>query len=78
MSRIKSGLLVLTTVSVGVLITATAASADTVSGQGIASGNRNRGGVSSAGGINFAASIQINRDPARETTKVRGAARITK
>jgi hypothetical protein len=35
-------------------------------------------GGSSAGGVSFAASLQINRDPANEITKVRGAGRITK
>lgn len=59
-------------------IFATAASADTIVGQGTLSGDRYRGGVSSAGGINFAAGVQVNRDPAGETTHVRAAARITK
>jgi Excalibur calcium-binding domain len=62
----------------GMVAFATAASADTITGQGILSGDRYRGGVPSAGGINFAASVQVNRDPAGQITHVRGAARITK
>lgn len=60
------------------VVFATAASADTTTGQGTLTGDRYRGGVPSAGGINFAAGVQVNRDPTGEITHVRGAARITK
>jgi hypothetical protein len=59
-------------------VVATAARADTVSGQGTLTGNRYRGGVPAQGGVNFAAGVQVNRDPAGEITKVRAAVRITK
>lgn len=67
-----------TVVIVGMVVFAAAASADTVTGQGTLSGDRYRGGVPSAGGINFAAGVQVNRDPTGRITHVRGAARITK
>ena len=57
---------------------ATAATADTITGQGTLTGTRYRGGVSSNGGVSFAAGVQVNRDPAGEITHVRAAARITK
>ncbi|HST63959.1 MAG TPA: excalibur calcium-binding domain-containing protein [Mycobacteriales bacterium] len=63
---------------VGLVVFATAASADTVTGQGTLSGDRYRGGVVSAGGINFGAGVQVNHDPTGEITHVRGVARITK
>jgi hypothetical protein len=78
MTRIKAVLVAVGAATLAMFVFATAATADTITGVGIVSGNRYRGGVSSAGGVSFAASVQINRDPANEITKVRGAARITK
>lgn len=56
----------------------TAASADTVTGAGIVSGPRYRGGVQSEGEINYGVSIQVNKDSTGAITAVRGAVRITK
>jgi hypothetical protein len=67
-----------TALVVGMVVFANAATADTVVGVGTLSGDRYRGGVPSLGGINFAAGVQVNRDPAGEITHVRAAARITK
>ena len=78
LSRIRTAIVTFTAVIVGLVVFATAASADTIVGQGTLSGDRYRGGVPSAGGINFAAGVQVNRDPAGETTHVRAAARITR
>jgi hypothetical protein len=78
LSRIRTAVVAFTVVIVGMVVFATAATADTITGQGTLSGDRYRGGVSSAGGINFAAGVQVNRDPTGEITHVRGAARITK
>jgi hypothetical protein len=75
---IKRGLVVLGAATLAVVTFVTAATADTITGQGTLSGTRYRGGVQSNGGISFAAGVQVNRDPAGEITKVRAAARITK
>jgi len=56
----------------------TTASADTVKGVGIVAGTRYRGGVQSAGEVNYAVSLQVSKDPTGAITKVRGVGRITK
>lgn len=76
--RIKTGLVAVGAATLAMFTFMTAATADTVTGQGTLTGTRYRGGIPSAGGISFAAGVQVNRDPAGEITKVRGAARITK
>ena len=65
-----------------VMLSATIAStmpaqADTITGAGIVSGTRYRGGVPSAGGISYGVSIQVNKDATGAITKVRGVGRIT-
>jgi hypothetical protein len=61
-----------------VVLTSAVASADTVSGQGTTAGTVSHGGNPANGSIYYASSVQVNRDPVGEVTKVRGAARITK
>jgi hypothetical protein len=78
MIRTRNGLTALLAALIAMFVLAAFATADTVTGQGTLSGNRYRGGVPSAGGVSFAAGVQVNRDPAGEITKVRAAARITK
>jgi hypothetical protein len=78
MSRLRTALATITVVLAGMVVFATAAAADTTTGQGTLTGDRYRGGVPSAGGINFAAGVQVNRDPTGRITHVRAAARITK
>ena len=68
MSHIRTGLVALAAVTVGTVIFAAAASADSITSQGALSGNRYHGGVPSAGGIAFSASVQVNRDPVGEIT----------
>jgi len=55
-----------------------AASADTVTTQGLKTGTAYRGGIPASGGVSYAVGIQVNRDPAGRITQVRGVARITK
>lgn len=60
-----------------ILASAVPATADTVSGAGIISGNRYRYNVPSNGSISYAVSIQVRRDPTGAINAVRGAARIS-
>ena len=76
--HIKTVLVALGAATLAMFVFATAATADTITGQGTLTGTRYRGGVSSNGGVSFAAGVQVNRDPAGEITHVRAAARITK
>ena len=78
MTSVKTPLVALVAATTAMIVLASAATADTVTGQGTLTANRYRGGLPSAGGISFAAGVQVNRDPAGEITKVRAAARITK
>jgi hypothetical protein len=75
---IKTVLVAIGAATLAMFVFATAATADTITGQGTLTGTRYRGGVSSNGGVSFAAGVQVNRDPAGEITHVRAAARITK
>jgi len=65
-------------VSAVALALAPAASADTVSKQGVTQATKYRGGNSALGGIKYELSVEVARDPAGEIVNTRAEATITK
>nr|WP_084614984.1 excalibur calcium-binding domain-containing protein [Nakamurella lactea] len=60
------------------VVAAPSAAADTVIGQGNATGSKYHAGVPARGGISFAVGLQVSRNSAGVLTAVRGVGRITK
>ncbi len=78
MVRLKGAVTGLVVALIMTMFAAPAASADTLTTQGLTTGTAYRGGIPASGGISYAVGVQLNRDAAGRVTQARGVARITK